>query len=67
MTIQEIRKKSTGDLEKLVAELRENARSLRFKIASREVKNHQLLRQTKKDIARILTVLKEGKYEHENF
>lgn len=61
MKVAEIRKKSDSDLGKLLTELRENARSLHFKIASKEVKNHQLLRQTKKDIARILTIIKERK------
>lgn len=59
MKILELRKKSEEDLKKLLGELRENARNLRFKIASREIKNHQLLRQARKDIARILTVLRE--------
>ncbi len=59
MKIQEIRKKSDNDLLKTLAESKEEVRSLRFKIGSREVKNYQLLRQAKKNIARILTVLKE--------
>lgn len=59
MKIQEIRKKTGEDLQKLLAELKENVRDLRFKIASKEIKNHQLMRRAKKDIARILTVLKE--------
>ena len=57
MRVQDVRKKSEEDLNKLLAELRENVRSLRFKIASREIKNHQLLRVVKKDIAKILTVI----------
>jgi len=59
MKPREIRKKSPEDLKKLLAELRDNIRSLRFKIASKEIKNHQLLRLAKKDLARILTILKE--------
>lgn len=62
MKIQELRKKSGRDLGKLLAELKESVRSLRFKIASKEVKNHHLLRQTKKDIARILTILAEKQH-----
>lgn len=61
MRIKDIRKKTEQDLRKLLAELQDNVRSLRFKVASREVKNHQLLRLTRKDIARVLTVLKEQK------
>ncbi|MBI4049872.1 MAG: 50S ribosomal protein L29 [Candidatus Doudnabacteria bacterium] len=60
MKSSEIRKKSKADLERQLLDLREQARDLRFKIGSREIKNHQLLRKTRKDIARILTILKEG-------
>lgn len=59
MKVQELRKKSGNDLKKMLGELKENVRSLRFKIASKEVKNHQLLRVAKKDIARILTIIKD--------
>lgn len=61
MKANEIRKKPESDLRKLIAELKETVRELRFKIASKEIKNHQLLRRTKKDIARILTILEEKK------
>ncbi len=61
MKPQEIRKKSEEDLQRLLGELKEQVRNFRFKIASKEVKNHQLLRIAKKDIARILTILKERK------
>ena len=57
--IQDIRKKSDTDLKKQLAELRGSVRDLRFKIAGKELKNHQLLRATRKDIARILTVLRQ--------
>ncbi len=59
MKVQDARKKSDTDLQKLLSEIRENARSLRFKIVSKEVKNHQQLKFLKKDIARILTILRE--------
>jgi len=59
MKIVEIRKKSDTELQKQLAELQSSVRSLRFKVAAKEVKNHQLLKQTRKDIARILTILKE--------
>ena len=59
MKIQDIRKKSDSDLTKMIEGLRGAVRDLRFKIAGKEVKNHQQLKQTRKDIARILTVLRE--------
>ena len=59
MRVQEIRKKTEDDLMKLIGEMRGQVRDFRFKIANRELKNHQQLKQVKKNIARILTVLKE--------
>jgi len=61
MKIVEVRKKSDTDLMKMLAELKEDVRSLRFRIASKEVKNHQLMYRARKDIARVLTVLQERK------
>ena len=61
MKIQEIRKKSSEDLLKLLEEMKDNIRTLRFKVASKEIKNHQQLRHTKKDLAKILTILRERK------
>jgi len=66
MKIAEIRKKNDNDLQKMIAERRESVRSLRFKVASKEVKNHQLLRGAKRDIARILTVLRQRQDGHGN-
>ena len=59
MKVQEMRKKSESDLVKLADDLRGQMRDFRFKIANKELKNHQQLKQVKKDIARILTLLKE--------
>lgn len=61
MKIQDIRKKSDEELGKTLLELREQVQTLRFKIASKEVKNNQQLKFVKKDIARIATILKERK------
>ncbi len=55
----DLRKKSEIDMKKQLAELRASVRDLRFRIAGKELKNHQQLRAVRKDIARILTVLKE--------
>lgn len=59
MKMTELRKKNDEDLQKTESELREEVRLLRFKVASREVKNHRMLRRAKKDVARVLTILKE--------
>lgn len=48
----------------MLAELRDEVRTVRFRVASREIKNHQLMGQLRKDIARIMTILKERQHEH---
>ena len=55
----EIKQKSQSELQKILAEKREKLRQLRFGLASGKVKNVREIRQIKKDIARILTQLKE--------
>jgi ribosomal protein L29 len=57
--IKELREKSEGELRKMLVEKRETARKIRFDIASRQVKNHREGRNAKKDIAKILTILKK--------
>lgn len=58
MKTQELRQKSKSELEKLLAENRERLRQLRFDLVSGKVKNVREIRKIKKDIARILTLLK---------
>lgn len=57
MKMTEIRKLSEKDLAKRLSALREQVRDLSFKVHSKEVKNHHLLRNARLDIARILTVI----------
>jgi|GEM_PF-2532194 len=57
MKITEIRKLKPEELSRRLANLREQARDMAFKIHSKEVKNHHQLKNLKLDIARILTVL----------
>ena len=59
MKIGELRQKSQTELRKLLQESREKLRQLRFDLASGKVKNVREIRMTKKDIARILTLLKQ--------
>jgi len=61
MKIKEIREKSVEELKKLLAEKREAVRKLRFDIAAKQVKNIREMRRDKRDIAKILTILKETK------
>lgn len=59
MKIKEIREKNDKELIKMLAEKRENLRDIRFKIASNQYKNNQEISLTKKDVAKILTVMRE--------
>jgi large subunit ribosomal protein L29 len=59
MKITELRQKSKSELQKLLQDSRERLRQLRFDLASGKVKNVREIRELKKDIARILTLLKE--------
>ena len=56
--VDELRKRSKEELQRMVKESRERLRILRFDLASGKVKNVREVRKVKKDIARILTILK---------
>ena len=58
MKIQELRQKNKVELQKLLQDNRERLRQLRFDLAAGKVKNVREIRLIKKDIARILTLLK---------
>ena len=60
MKIGELRQKSKPELQKLLTELRERLRQLRFDLAAGKVKNVREIHQIKKDIARALTLLKQS-------
>ena len=59
MTIKELRVKPVNDLQALLAEKRENLRAMRFKVAQRQLKKVHDIKNTRHDIAKILTVLGE--------
>ncbi|PIP27274.1 MAG: 50S ribosomal protein L29 [Candidatus Moranbacteria bacterium CG23_combo_of_CG06-09_8_20_14_all_39_10] len=61
MKIKEIREKNIEELKKLLSEKREAVRKLRFDVAAKQVKDIREIRNSKRDIARILTILKETK------
>ncbi|WP_457679662.1 50S ribosomal protein L29 [Thermovibrio sp.] len=56
---QELRQKSTEELKKMVAELKEKLLKLRFKNAFGQLENPMEIRKTRRQIARILTILRE--------
>lgn len=59
MKIQEIRKLSTTDLTKQITTLREEIASLRRQIVLGETQNSRAIRNKRRDLARMLTVLSE--------
>ena len=61
MKTKELKEKNKEELEKLLAQKRESVRKLRFDIATKQVQNNQQLQKDKRDIARILTLINEGK------
>lgn len=56
MEAKELRQRSIAELKKLLQEKRERLRTLRFALASGKVKNIREIRETRRDIARILTI-----------
>ncbi len=64
MKIIELRKKSKGELQKILEDDREKLRQLRFDLSAGKVKNVREIRHIKKEIAQIMTLLKT--YEQEN-
>jgi len=61
MKAVELRKKDKKELEKLIVDLKKKLSDLRFKFSSNKLKNVKSASNTKKEIARILTILKEEK------
>lgn len=59
MKVNEIRKMSSSDLEKELVELKSKLFKLRFKLATSGLDNPMEIKNTKKDIAKIKTILRE--------
>ncbi len=57
MKFKELKTKHQAELKKMLPELREKLRDLRFKTASNQLKNIREVRVAKKTIAKILTLL----------
>lgn len=58
MKFTELRQQSKSELQKILEEKRNKLQELRFNLASGKVKNVREIREIKKDIARILTLLR---------
>jgi len=55
--LKELKKKSSAELQKLLALNREKMRELRFKVSQKQLKNVHEIKKVKKVISRILTLL----------
>ena len=63
MKARELRELSTPELKEKLAELRQELMNLRFQKTIHQLENPMRIRQVKRDIARVLTVLKEKERE----
>lgn len=61
MTIEELRKKDSKTLEKDIQDLKKKLNDFRFRVSSNKLKNAHEVSATKKDIARMFTILNENK------
>jgi len=59
MKISEIKQRSEKELKDILKKKREMLRQLRFNLAAGKVKNIREIRITRKDIARMLTILNQ--------
>lgn len=59
MKAKELRKKSDTELQKLLQDKKSRIVELKMNIASGNVKNVREMRETKKDVARIQTILNQ--------
>jgi large subunit ribosomal protein L29 len=66
MEMKELKDKSSKELNALLDEQREQLRTLRFRDASGQLKQVRDIRQVRRDIARILTEVKNRQQETAN-
>lgn len=59
MKAETLRELSTEELNKKVVELKEELFNLRFQMATGQLENPMQLKQVRKDIARVKTVIRE--------
>lgn len=60
MTIKELKQKSQQELELMLRESREKLRQFKFDLASKKLKKTNQIKETKKIIARILTIKRDA-------
>jgi len=66
MKAKELREKKIEELEKILKEKREKLKNLKLDLIQGKLKNVREIRETKRDIARVLTILKEKTCQKED-
>lgn len=66
MKIKELKEMSSPDLEKELSELKSELFKLRFSLATNGLDNPNKIKDVKKDIARVNTILTQRKIAEEN-
>ena len=66
MKINKIREMSSPELEKELGELKTELFKLKFSLATNGLENPMKIKETKKDIARVKTILKERELAEQN-
>lgn len=66
MKASEIRELDRDELQRRLGTLREELFNLRFQLATGQLENTSRVRQVRKDIARILTILRERELQELN-
>ncbi len=61
MKLEELKQKTKKELEDLIKDSREKLRQLYFDLSAGKVKNVREVRRMKKEIARMLTLIKNAK------
>ena len=65
MKIKEIRELTTEELQRKVIELKKELFTLRFSLATNNLENPMKIASVKKDIAKVLTVIREKEIKGE--
>ena len=66
MTAAELKKLDATELQKKLADLKEELFNLRFQLAINQLENPMRIQAVKKDIARVSTVLRQLELEAQN-
>ena len=66
MEFADLKRKSEKELQKILQQLRNELRELRFKASEGQLKNVNVIRKTRRSIAQVMTLLNNTNKEVEN-